>query len=160
VLDLLWQSPPVRPAILILLGHLETQPIAGQPVAPRVELQPNAEWFTLDELRVKAGQSPAKWDAPRTVLILAACDSAATSDATLNDFVTAFNTAGAGAILGTQVEVGANQATQFAGDVTTLLWNSTSLGETMQAVRAGLVMSGDPGGFLFQSFGDVDLKLQ
>ena len=157
--DLLWKNPAARPAVLVVLGHLQKKDIPGQPVGARIELQPGSEWMTLQELlqRIKMGPN---WDNPRTILILAPCESAATDDQTLNDLVTAFSTAGAGAILGTQVEVGATQATDFAEQITNLMWNGATLGVAMQQVRSELVMGGDPGGFLFQSFGHVDLELQ
>ena len=157
--DLLWKNPAARPAVLVILGHLQKKDIPGQPVGARIELQPGSEWMTLQELlqRIKMGPN---WDNPRTILILAPCESAATDDQTLNDLVTAFSTAGAGAILGTQVEVGATQATDFAEQITNLMWNGATLGVAMQQVRSELVMGGDPGGFLFQSFGHVDLELQ
>ncbi|MBL0156046.1 MAG: CHAT domain-containing protein [Bryobacterales bacterium] len=160
LLDLLWSQPAARPAVLVVLGHLQKQDIPSQPVGPRVELQPGSEWITLQEVQQRIRVTPDQWGDPRTILILAPCESAATDDQTLNDFVTAFSTAGAGAILGTQVEVGAAQATDFAQHITERLWNGAKLGVAMQEVRSELVMGGDPGGFLFQSFGHVDLELQ
>ncbi|HEY3443542.1 MAG TPA: CHAT domain-containing protein [Paludibaculum sp.] len=160
LLDLLWNKPAARPAVLVVLGHLQKQNLPTQPVGPRVELQPGSEWMTLQEVQQRIRVTPHKWGNPRTILILAPCESAATDDQTLNDFVTAFSAAGAGAILGTQVEVGAAQATDFAQRITERLWKGARLGVAIQEVRSDLVMGGDPGGFLFQSFGHVDLELQ
>jgi hypothetical protein len=56
--------------------------------------------------------------------------------------------------------VGGDQATDFAERLTKLLWANESLGAAIRKVRAETVMAGDPGGFLLQSFGDIDLKLQ
>lgn len=122
LLDLLWSQPAARPAVLVV-GALQRQDIPSQPVGPRVELQPGSEWITLQEVQQRIRVTPDQWGDPRTILILAPCESAATDDQTLNDFVTAFSTAGAGAILGTQVEVGAAQATDFAQHITERLWN-------------------------------------
>jgi hypothetical protein len=160
LLDLLWQTPSVRPAVLIVLGHLETLQIVGQPDTPRVEMQPSAEWFTLKHLLERASKAPDLWDDPRTVVIFAPCEGAAIDEDTLNNFVSALNSAGAGAIIGMQSVIGGNQATDFAEKLTTRLWSLSPLGEVMQAVRGEAVMGGDPGGFLLQSFGDIDLKLQ
>lgn len=160
LLDLLWQSPTVRPAVLIVLGHLETTQIAGQPDTPRVELQPSSEWLTLKHLLERTSHAADEWDDPRTIVIFAPCEGAAIDEDTLNSFVTALNTAGAGAIIGMQSVVGGNQAADFAERLTACLWSYNSLGEAMHKVRSETVMSGDPGGFLLQSFGDVDLKLQ
>lgn len=159
LLDILWQDPPARPAILIVLGHLETKPIAGQPDTPRIELQPSSEWFTLSHLLARATKAK-EWDDPRTVVIFAPCNSAATDADTLNDFVTALNTAGAGAIIGMQSLVAGSQATEFAEQLTNRLWAYDSFGDAIHNVRSETVMSGDPGGFLLQSFGDIDLTLQ
>jgi hypothetical protein len=160
LLDILWQDPPVRPAVLIVLGHLEIKQITGEPDTPRVELQPSSEWFTLKHFLDRATKAADEWDDPRTIVIFAPCDSAVTDADTLNDFVTALNTAGAGAIIGMQSLVAGSQATDFAGQLTKRLWAYDSLGEAMHKVRSETVMSGDPGGFLLQSFGDIDLKLQ
>jgi hypothetical protein len=160
LLDLLWQDPPVRPAVLIVLGHFETEQKPGEPDTPRVELQPSTEWLTLKHLLERASKAPDEWNDPRTIVIFAPCGGAATSTDTLNDFVTALNSAGAGAIIGMQSTIGGDQATDFAEKLTTRLWAYDSLGEAMQKVRSETIMSGDPGGFLLQSFGDIDLKLQ
>jgi hypothetical protein len=160
LLDLLWQDPPVRPAVLIVLGHFETEQKPGEPDTPRVELQPSTEWLTLKHLLERASKAPDEWNDPRTIVIFAPCGGAATGTDTLNDFVTALNSAGAGAIIGMQSTIGGDQATDFAEKLTTRLWAYDSLGEAMRKVRSETIMSGDPGGFLLQSFGDIDLKLQ
>jgi hypothetical protein len=160
LLDLLWQTPAARPALLIVLGHLETNALPGEPDTPRVEMQSGQEWFTLKNLTDRSTQAVDWWDDPRTIVLLAACQSAATDRDALNDFVTALNTAGAGAIVGTQAVIGGNQAADFAERITRNLWALMPLGEAIHAVRSETVQDGDPGGFLLQSFGDIDLKLQ
>jgi hypothetical protein len=159
LLDLLWQTPAARPALLIVLGHLETNALPGEPDTPRVEMQSGQEWFTLKNLTDRSTQAVDWWDDPRTIVLLAACQSAATDRDALNDFVTALNTAGAGAIVGTQAVIGGNQAADFAERITRNLWALMPLGEAIHAVRSETVQDGDPGGFLLQSFGDIDLKL-
>jgi hypothetical protein len=157
LLDVLWQKPPARPAVLIVLGHLVTD--KTKPNTPYVALQAS-EYFTLKHFTERATQDPDGWDDPRSIVIFAPCGGAAIDEDTLNGFVTALNTAGAGAVIGMQATVGDNQATEFAEKLTHLLWASEPLGVAMQKVRGEAVMAGDPGGFLLQSFGDIDLKLQ
>jgi hypothetical protein len=160
LLDLLWQTPSARPAVLIVLGHLETGALPGEPDTPRVEMQSGQEWFTLKNLTDRSTKAVDWWDDPRTIVLFAACQSAATDQDALNDFVTALNTAGAGAIIGTQSVIGGDQAADFAERITRNLWAFMPLGEAIHAVRSETVRDGDPGGFLLQSFGDIDLKLQ
>lgn len=157
ILDLLWKAPSERPAILIMLGHLQKASVDMEREGDRVELVPGAEWFTLKGLGDRAIRS--RWDNPRTVVVLAMCGSAGTTPETLNDFVAEFSGAGAGAIVGTHIDVGESLATSFAERFTMEFWEHP-LGEAMHRVRSRFVREGHPGGFLFQSFGDVDLRLQ
>jgi hypothetical protein len=59
----------------------------------------------------------------------------ATRVATVNDFVTAWNTARAGAIVGTECVVGADLAASLAEYVTTGLWKDETLGKATTNFR-------------------------
>ena len=159
LLDLLWVAPPTRPTILIVLGHLTKEDIVGQPEGPRVELVANSTWLLQKKISERAGLDADGWCQPRTVVLMMACDSAATEVATVNDFVTAWNTAGAGAIVGTECIVGSNLAAEFAESVTKGLWGGKTLGETMTAFRRDAVKQGNPLGLVFHAVGDVDLTV-
>jgi hypothetical protein len=159
LLDLLWANPPQRPSILVVLGHLAKRPIKGEPDGARIALVPNSKWLLRQEIAERYTKDPVGWRQPRSIVLLMACESAATEVATVNDFVTAWNAAGAGAIVGTECVVGADLAASFAESVTTELWNGKTLGEAMTNFRREAVTRGNPLGLVFHAIGDVDLTV-
>jgi hypothetical protein len=159
LLDLLWANPPKRPSILILLGHLAKTPILGEPDDARIVLVPKSKWLLRQEIAKRYTKDPAGWRQPRSIVLLMACESAATEVTTVNDFVTAWNAAGAGAIVGTECVVGAGLAASLAESVTTELWHGGTLGEAMTSFRRGEVTRGNPLGLVFHAIGDVDLTV-
>lgn len=159
LLDLLWANPPERPSILIVLGHLAKTPIRGEPDDSRIVLVPNSKWLLRQKIADRYTKDPVGWRQPRSIVLLMACESAATEVATVNDFVTAWNAAGAGAIVGTECVVGADLAASLAESVTTELWNGKTLGEAMTNFRRRAVTHGNPLGLVFHAVGDVDLTV-
>jgi len=79
----------------------------------------------------------------------------------LNDFVLALNTAGAGAIVGTEVTIFTGLAERFASDVTRRMWSSgrSTLGEAVKEFRQTLATESNPLGFAFTSYGSADLRV-
>lgn len=160
LLDLLWADPPQRPSILIVLGHLATTAKAGEPEGARIVLVPKSKWLLRKKISERSGMDSVGWCQPRSLVFLMACESAATEVETVNDFVTAWNTAGAGAIIGTECIVGADLAASLAEEVTTSLWNgTTTLGEAMTSFRRKEVNRGNPLALVFHAVGDVDLTV-
>jgi hypothetical protein len=157
LLDLLWTQGK-RPAVLIMLGHMETKPAPqrfelGQP--------PNEKWLlskTIDEFIVDRKE----WDTqPRTLVLFMACSSGATELATLNDFVTSWITAGSAAIVGTECLTFSRLVARFAREVTIdlLAKKPKSLGDAVMAFNRRMISSGNPLGFVFNSLGDADLSV-
>jgi hypothetical protein len=159
LLDLLWQDPSQRPCILILLAHMETQEIVGQPKQSRLVLDKN-QWLTEESITNKRSFFPDIWSQPRPIVFMGACESATTSMDTVNDFVTAWNGCGAAAVVGTEAVVGSDLAAQFARQVGADLWGGKPLGEAVTEFRRRLIRNGNVLAFLFQAFGDVDLTIQ
>ena len=159
LLDLLWANPPQRPSILVVLGHLAKRSIKGEPDGARIVLVPNSKWLLRQKIAERYTKDPIGWRQPRSIVLLMACESAATEVATVNDFVTAWNAAGAGAIVGTECVVGADLAASLAESVTTDLWNGKTLGEAMTNFRRGVLTRGNPLGLVFHAIGDVDLTV-
>jgi hypothetical protein len=159
LLDLLWANPPERPSILIVLGHLAKKPITGEPDGARIVLVPKSKWLLRQKIAERYTKERVGWRQPRSIVLLMACESAATEVATVNDFVTAWNAAGAGAIVGTECVVGADLAASLAESVTTELWNGKTLGQAMTSFRRGEVTRGNPLGLVFHAIGDVDLTV-
>ncbi|MGO9118169.1 MAG: hypothetical protein ACLQPD_11230 [Desulfomonilaceae bacterium] len=157
LLDILWE-PQKRPAILVALGHFETANICGEPIGPRIVLQPKKKWLRAKSVtdRQRSGED---WGQPRTLILLMACGSAATEITTLNDLVIAFTSAGAAAIAGTECVVFSRLVARFAQEITIDLWNRTPLGEAVKNFNRRLVSSGNPLAFVFNYIGDADLQI-
>jgi hypothetical protein len=156
LLDLLWADPSERPAILILLAHFAQEDLPAEPLGPRVLLG-GSEWLTLNLLSNRVAGS-AGWDDPRPIVMQMTCNAAKVDSATVNHFLTQWNSAGAAAIIGTEARVGPGVAADCALSVTTGLWaGKQTLGEAVTGFRRKLVFSGNPLGFLFTAYGDVDL---
>ncbi|MFL6196140.1 MAG: CHAT domain-containing protein [Thermoanaerobaculia bacterium] len=156
LLDLLWDAKE-RPALLVLLGHLETKKIDDELPGPRIVIFPKKRWVRADEVTDREF-SKGSWTQPRTVVLLMACGSAETEVGTLNDFVTAFSSAGAAAVVGTECLVFSRLVSRFSKEMTADLLNGkTTLGEAIKTFRRRLLDIGNPLGFVFTSAGNADL---
>ena len=161
LLDILWGVPPERPAILIILGHMQTGYKASEPDAGRIVLIDGEEWLTLEELFDRLGTTEEHWSQPRSVVLLMACGSAKITHETLNTFVTTFLSAGAAAVVGAECTIGSDLASRFAKDVAVALWKGTAtLGQAITDFRRRVVREGNPLAFVLSGMGDVDLKVQ
>jgi hypothetical protein len=157
LLDVLWNTPPERPAILIVLGHMDDTTKPGVLDSPGIVLKAG-QWLTQGHLDERLTSNT--WEQPRPVVMLMACEAAAITARTINDFVSSFHTAGAAAVIGAEAVVASDLAAAFAGDVTKALWKQKSLGKAMARFRRKTLASGNPLAFLFHAIGDVDLTLQ
>jgi hypothetical protein len=156
LLDLLWADPSERPAILILLAHFDEEKVPAEPEGPRVFLG-GSEWLTLNQLSNRVAGS-LEWGDPRPIIMQMTCNAAKVDSATVNHFMTQWNTAGAAAIIGTEARVGPGAAADCALSVTSGLWTGKqTLGEAVTAFRRKLVFACNPLGFLFTAYGDIDL---
>jgi hypothetical protein len=167
LLTLLWQDPPKRPAVLVVLGHLETQPpqFQGEPAGDRIVLVQNKSWLTRESISDRCTVEPRHWTQPRPLVLLMACSVAATTVSKLNDFVLALNRAGAGAIVGTECVVFADLVCSFAKYLTLAMWRvkdkqHVSLGQAMREYRITTLQEGNPLAFVFRAIGNADLILE
>jgi hypothetical protein len=170
LMGLLW-DPARRPAVLIILGHLETRAQDGHPAAPRIALLPRsswadgkvpeAHWLLADGVTNMFIGRDAWSDDPHTLVLLMACSSAATEVGTVNDLVTALVPVGVGAVVGTETPVFSRLAARFAQEVTLALWSDSTrtLGEAVQSFNRTLIRSGNPLAFAFTCVGNADLTL-
>lgn len=157
VLDLLWDEQR-RPALLIVLGHLETEEIVGEPPGPRIVLAPKKKWLRAKAITARERKAGEWRHQPRSVVLLMACGSGATEVSTLNDFVTSLSSAGAAAVVGTECLVFTKLVTLFAREVTGALWSGkVTLGEAIKNLRRRLVSAGNPLAFVFSAAGNADL---
>jgi len=159
IVELLWKEPPYRPAVLIVLGHMEE---ADERIRLKDANQnPTDGFFSRPTLAKRNRKSKAPWGQPRPIVLLMACESGATSIKTVNNFVTALNTAGASAIVGTESVIDSVFAADCARDITTaLLKNNKTLGEAITEFRRKSLQKGLPLAFVFNAIGNVDLKIQ
>ena len=155
LLDLLWKSPG-RPALLIVVGHLEKRTVAGR---EEMFIQlPGGQWLSAEPITSRHERS-GEWDQPRTLVLLMACGSGATELSTLNDFVTALTAAGASAVISTECMIFSRLVARFASEVTDALWNDEPLGKAIQAFNRRMVQAGNPLAFVFNCLGDAELTL-
>jgi hypothetical protein len=159
LIDLLWQKSQ-RPEMLIVVGHLETDDIQGQPAGPRIVL-PGPAWLQPEAITQRA-QDHERWrEEPHVLTLLMACGSVVTDAQTLNNFVTALSDAGASAVVGTEAVAFTGLVAHVAGEIATQMWTPTeaSLGAAVKDVRRRLVTQGNPLGFVFSFSGSADLTL-
>jgi hypothetical protein len=167
LLNLLWQVPPERPTVLVVLGHLETRDpeSPGEPKADRIVLVDQKSWLTHESISDRFIQCNKAWEQPRPLVLLMACAVATTNVSRMNDFVLALHEAGAGAIVGTECVVFASLVCPFAKWLTLEMWKAgpnvpqISLGKAMRAYRTETLQSGNPLAFVFRSIGNTDLVL-
>ncbi|WP_426536934.1 peptidoglycan-binding protein [Bradyrhizobium sp. McL0615] len=156
LLDLLWKDAE-RPALLVVLGHLETKPIRDQPIGPRIVL-PKGGWLLPGEITDRVLEKT--WDQPRTLVLLMGCQTALVDLGSLVGFGTAFNSARAAGIAGTEVVAFSRLLTRFAQDITLSLWKKEKLGAAISAFRRRLLVAGNPLAFVFQALGGADIHLK
>jgi len=154
LITLLWKYPPERPAVLIVLGHMEEQD-------ERIRLARDQQWLSRAELADRAQDEKRAWEQPRSIVLLMACDSGAASLKTVNNFVVAFNTAGAAAVVGTECIVDSQLAAQFAQQISVaMVKDRIRLGAAITEFRRASLQRGNPLAFVFNAIGDVDLRVQ
>jgi hypothetical protein len=155
LLDLLWKDAQ-RPALLVVLGHLETEPILGQPKGPRIVLPKG--WLLPGEITDRFSEKT--WGQPKTLFLLMGCQAALMDLGTLVGFGTAFNSAGAAGIAGPEVVAFSRLLTRFAQDITLDLWRKEQLGAAISAFRRRLLVAGNPLAFVFQVLGGANVHLK
>jgi hypothetical protein len=153
LLDVLWSEQ--RPSLLLVIGHLETRRIQGQPAGERIALL-GGEWLTIRGLQNRlTGGLP--WDRPRPIVVLAACESGNSDITRLLSFPGAFATAGAAGFVGTETVVFEGLAVRFALALTRGLAGGRPLGRVLLGFRRELMLELNPLGLVFTAYGDAEL---
>lgn len=152
----LW-SDGNRPAILLLLGHYETQMIPGQERGARISL-PGQRWLLPGGILQKT-KDLDRWKPPHPLVLLAACESAQADLSTLTGFLGAFADAGAAAVVGTEATVFEGLASRFGREITAVLLRDRTLGEAVLELRRQLLLEKNPLGFVFTPYGDAGLTV-
>jgi hypothetical protein len=155
VLDLLW-SATGRPAILLLVGHYETQDLPGQQAGPRLTLS-GGRFLQPDDVVEYQKKGLPPWDDPHSVILLAACSGAVVELKDVVNFVSVFTNAGAGAVVGPEVTVYESLARRFGVEMSAKIVNGSSVGAAMLDFRRDLLRQFNPLGLVFTSYGFADL---
>lgn len=171
LLSLLWDNK-TRPLVLAVIGHLETNPINGEPDCSRIITFPKALWpaglgaippekWIYQQLLQNKIMSDDAWEGdPLPMVFLINCSSMAMNFNSLDSISKAFHTAGAAAIVGTEGTIHASIGTRFLKDVLEDLYlRQMELGEAIQAFNKGMFALGAPVAFIFTCFGNSNLKL-
>ncbi|NTX04120.1 hypothetical protein [Myxococcus sp. CA040A] len=157
VLAPLWSAE--RPPVFIVLGHLETRELQGQPRGPRIVLLQNEKWLQGKHVidRCRGGKT---WgQQPHTLVMVLSCASGAIEPVTVTDFVRAFRHAGAAAVVGTECTAFSGLLGRFGTHVTGSLLAKRTLGWAITDFRRQLLRERNPLGFIFNVVGSADLVL-
>lgn len=163
--DVLWKDN-LRPALLVVLGHLEpadrqrNQPARILPVV--LPAGYSVDRALSDTKIINAACALAEWTSePRPLVLLMACGSAKTALADLTTFIDTFLGIGAAGIIGTENTVFSDLAAHFAEEVVLGLSRpGTTLGAAVRSFTAGLLRRGNPLPFSFSVFGSADLRIE
>jgi hypothetical protein len=150
-----WRAP-----LMALFAHQESDQYLGlRLVVERDAHDWSAKtWLSCEELAQLAAKP---WSVPSSIVLLLACESAATSPQTLTDFVLAFHEAGAAAIVGTEAQADAELLLEAGKELMgSLLQAHQPLGEAMRRLRVLLLQQGNPLAFVFASVGNADLRIE
>ncbi|MCB2149389.1 MAG: hypothetical protein KQI81_23110 [Deltaproteobacteria bacterium] len=146
------------PAMVVVIGHMETRIIPGESTGPRLVIVPGQQWLRDIDVRSYKRRHKALGP-PQPVILLLGCGTAAVEMQTLNSLFTSLINAGAAAVIGTECLVFTDLACQLAKDLTDLMINKDhNFGDAMRFFRSKLMEGGNPLGFVFTAFGDADLK--
>jgi hypothetical protein len=163
--ELLWKAAS-RPGLLIVISHLQPGDTANNlpariaAVVSNPPFQPNVitgPGLLQQKLHFK------EWTAPRSFVLLMACESAQVQLEQLTNLIDTFFGVGAGAVAGTETDVMSDLAADFARQIAIGLTGSTgtqTLGALVRAYTAAMFKSHNPLPFAFPVFGSADLTVR
>jgi hypothetical protein len=158
----LWDSTQ-RPAVVLVLGHMEIEDKPQEPVGPRIVLDAQngkvTHWLRDGEVMDYVLQT--RWQQPHSVVLLLSCESAGTSPATLSNLVLSFLKANAAAVIGTECQAFTQLLSRFGQELAeSMIRDRLSLGQAINETRRRLLHQGIPLAFIINSIGVADLKLK
>jgi hypothetical protein len=160
VVDLIW-NPSERPAMLVVLSHLE--PADRQKNLPTLlrafDLNTQDAEISVPQFALRARE---KWVEPRRPLVLLlACQSAQQRVGELTSLIDAFLQVGAAGVAGAEWNVKASVATEFGRSIieTTLGDPMLTLGESVRRYRHASLSADKALSFAFTVYGDADLTV-
>ena len=159
LLDIMWDAGR-RPGVLLVIGH-STRERAGAFDQPSIHTSTRDQLINTWVVQ-KALQSALarRWDDPKALVFLMACDSATSDLDQLTDTMGTFVTAGAGAVVGAEVKVNTSEVHDFITRVFGAFGRGCSLGEAMQEFRRARLMERRPDAFSFSAFGSAGARMR
>lgn len=160
LLDRIWDES-ARPAVVVVLGHLEVSAINKYETEhPRITVQA-AEGY-LDNDRIIDTQrfpEPRWWKDPQQpIVLLLGCNTARSGLGIVHNFVQNLAKCGASTIIATEEIVDTREAQSVALAVIPLL-DTVGPGEALRTWRARELANRNPLGFLFTCFGSADVRV-
>lgn len=164
LVERIWDAQ--RPNVLIVVGHLRTDPIVEGPEEPHIVLAEDPyQWLSVRDIQDAEAVYDPLSDNPRPVVLLLACATAALDMTSMTTLTLALERAGAAAVVGTESPVWTGLVGDFAAQLTIDLWKGrtslgepVSMGEAVRRYRKRLLTAGNPLGFVFTVFGNADLR--
>lgn len=148
-----------RPCVLLVIGH--TRPMrAGAFDQASIGIDTRDKLISARAVqRLIRNASPRRWTDPKALVFVMACDSGASDLEQLSDVMTSFVTAGAGAVIGTEVKVNTLEVNEFVAIMFAAFEQGLSLGEAMQGFRRARIEQCRPDAFSFNAFGSASARL-
>lgn len=158
VTDHVW-DPAKRPAILVIVSHLEAgDPRKHLPTKVRA-FAPSAAGDAISDAEL--ARRIGSWDEPqRPLVLLLACGSARKRLGELTSLVDALLIVGAAGVAGTEWDVDAARATRFGQRIISGMLDTAqprSLGDVVRGYVKQSLRDGDALPFVFTVYGDADL---
>ncbi|HEX8188653.1 MAG TPA: hypothetical protein VF586_09890, partial [Pyrinomonadaceae bacterium] len=141
LLKFLW-TPEKRPAVLIVLGHMQTTP---RPARIQLASGPKQRWLSAKNLDDQLFRGKEWKQQPNSLVLLMACSSGATEMTTVNDFISAWTSVGAAGIVGTECLTFTRFVSFFATEVTRALLSRQepkSVGDAVKEFNRRMITAG------------------
>jgi hypothetical protein len=160
LLERLWDVA-ARPAVLVVLGHLETSPIHRyEREHPRITVCATEGYLdTSSILDMQRLPAPRWWENPlQPVVLLLGCNTARSGLGSVHNFVQGLARCGASTVIATEEIIDTRMARAVASTVVPLL-DAVGPGEALRAWRAREIANGNPLGFMLTCFGSADVTV-
>ncbi len=160
LLERLWDVA-ARPAVLVVLGHLETKPMNRyEREHPRILISGTEEYLdTASILDMQRLPAPRWWENPlQPIVLLLGCDTARSGLGSVHSFVQGLARCGASTVIATEDIIDTKLARAIASKVVPLL-DAVGPGEALRAWRAQELANRNPQGFMVTCFGSADVTV-
>lgn len=157
------------PATLLVFGHLETKPKSDEPDEPRIlsyllngtQKASEEKWYCRSNFSKFFKNNKTYKEKPSPLIFLISCSSNAPDTKTQLSLVKEFNYGGASTIIATECSITSGLGKAFVDHVFKALYiEGRELGEAIQDFNKKIFIKGNPLGFVFTCFGNLNLKIE